>query len=366
MVPLSEVVRQHGDKYISRYKKKMLPSHLKALRDIKSCQTISRGGHVYSCDKGCGHSEYKYHSCDNRSCNKCSGKKSVKWAEQQLQKILPVPYFHFVFTVPSELRDIISSNQTICYNLLLKCAGESICKLAEDPKYVGGKVGAITFLHTWSRDIAFHPHVHVLVPGVAHSKDKGIVKSRKNYILPFKPLSLIFKSMFLKRLRLKGIDVPQNVWKKEWVVDIRRAEQGGEFAIKYLARYVNKVALGKDRITYCDDNVVKFKYRRYNETEWKEMVLQNDKFLHRYLQHTLPPGFIRIRYYGLFTTHYKDLLLKIKSFLDVEKMIQEEEVYTNDNKFNRYVAVFKHKCPNCKKGILLKKDRIRYKSRGSP
>lgn len=357
MVPLSEVVKAHGDKYISRYKKKMLPSHLKALRDIKTCQTINRGGHVYTCNSGCGHSEYKYHSCDNRSCNKCSGKKSVKWAEQQLEKVLPVPYFHFVFTVPSELREIINRNQIASYDLLLKCAGESICKLAEDPKYVGGKVGAITFLHTWSRDIAYHPHVHALVPGVAHSKEKGIVKSRKNYILPYKPLSLIFKSMLLKRLRLKGIDIPYKLWQKEWVVDVRKAEKGGEFAIKYLARYVNKVALGKDRITYCDDNIVKFKYRRYNDTEWKTMVLKSDQFLHRYLQHTLPQGFIRIRYYGLLTSYYKDVVLKIKNFLEAEKMYQEEDVYRDNNSIRKYVPVYKHKCPKCKKGILLKREK---------
>jgi len=183
MIELADIVAKHGGEYLTDFGERMLPSHKRALADILACRTESMGGHLRECD-ACGHQHYSYHSCKNRSCPKCHTNDTKRWLEKREAELLPVRYFHVVFTVPQELRDNMRSNQSKLYSILIQAASEMLMKLALDPKHVGGKLAILAVLHTWTRAMEFHPHVHMLVPAGGLDKDGNWRTTRKKWLVP--------------------------------------------------------------------------------------------------------------------------------------------------------------------------------------
>ena len=305
----------------------MLPSHKKAIDDILKCRTPIMGGKVYHCPC-CKKYEYSYHSCGNRSCPKCQNDKANIWLEKSSKLLLPVNHFTvtelcrsmITFTVPEELRTLARSNQKLFYSILFKSSSQTMEKLSLDPKYVGGKLGMIGILHTWSRTLIYHPHIHYIVTGGGYSKDND---SRS----------------------LSSVEV----WNKSWVVNSIPVGKG-EKALKYLAQYVFRIAISSSRIISLKNGVVTFKYKDSNTEEWKIMSLKAEEFIRRYLQHVLPSGFMKVRYYGLFASANRKLLSKVREILGCKKLESKKKAQP--------IKTFK--CKDCKKEMIVVSIMPRY------
>lgn len=224
MASVAMVVRRFGAAYRARYDAAMLPSHRRALRDLAACRTAALGGHVFQCDQ-CGAEHYVYHSCRNRSCPTCHGAVTATWLAAREAELLPVPYFHVVFTLPSDLRDIVRSHQRVLLNALMTTAAEALQALGRDPHYVGGTLGILAVLHTWTRALVYHPHVHCLVPAGALAPNASVQPAtwrpaRGHFLVPVRALSVRFRARFLAHLTraLPEVSVPPAVWRKPWVV----------------------------------------------------------------------------------------------------------------------------------------------------
>jgi len=313
MLEVADIFRQYGGEYLRRFGQAMLPSHRRAFDDILACRTPALGGHVLVCDR-CGRPQYAYHSCRNRHCPKCHGEDTEAWIEARRKELLPVPYFHLVFTLPEELRESIRRHQRIGYGLLMKTAARALMKLAADPHYVGGAVGVLAVLHTWTRTLVYHPHVHCLVPAGGVSDDGRWMPARKRYLVPVKVLSRIFRGMFRDAMAeaLPDVPVPDAAWRKDWVVYAKPAIQGTDKTLVYLGRYVHRVALTNSRLLAIDNGRVTFRYQPSGEAGWRTMTLEADEFIRRFLQHVLPEGVHKVRYYGLWSPARRHLLRRVQ------------------------------------------------------
>jgi len=316
MPELADIFRLYGQKYRAQFGSRMLPSHLKAMWDIEHCRTEALGGHVYVCED-CNQSHYQYHSCQNRHCPKCMNDRAEIWLQKQSQLLLPTHYFLITFTLPDELRDLARSNQKLFYDLLFKTSSQALLELAADPRFVGGAIGMMGVLHTWARDLAFHPHVHYIVPGGAISVDHSKwLPSHKRFFVHVKPLSRLFRAKFkdeLKKNQLFDFVLPK-VWEKDWVVNSKPVGNG-EHALKYLAPYVYRVALSNKRITKLEHDQVTFEYQDSKTGQSRPCTLPALEFLRRFLQHILPHRFIKIRYYGFLSPTHKETFNQAKSLL---------------------------------------------------
>lgn len=315
MLELADIFRRHGANY--RRAHQLLPSQLRAMRDIERCRTAYFGGHLQQCDH-CGGRVYAYHSCRNRHCPKCHGDQTKRWLAQQETRLLPCPYFLVTFTLPQELRPLAFAHQKIVYGLMMRCAGAALQKLACDPRYVGGRLGALAVLHTWTRAMLYHPHVHLLVTagGLSLDGQTWLPARHANYLLPVRALSLIFRAKLcaaLKRARLLN-DVPAALWRKDWVVHCQPAGQGRE-VLNYLARYLFRVALSNSRLERFDNGQVTFRYRDNRSQQLRRLQLPVEQFIHRFLQHTLPRGCAKLRYYGLYAPAARQQLQQARSLL---------------------------------------------------
>ena len=241
MVELADIFRRHGPDYIKHFGTRMLPSHRRAIHDIIACRTEQMGGHLYCCENpDCEQLVYAYHSCGNRSCPKCGQDKTQRWIEKQHNRLLSTHYFLVTFTLPAELRLIARSNQKAIYNLLFKSSAEALQKLAKDPRFIGGHIGMMGGLHTWRRDMRFHPHVHFIVPGGGLSPDHSQwLPSNSDFLVPVEALSPIFRAKFRDTLKKTDIfkAVAAEVWQKNWVVHCKPVGNG-DSALKYLAPYI--------------------------------------------------------------------------------------------------------------------------------
>jgi len=307
MATLHEVAARFGPAYLARHGPGILPSHRRALRDLAACRTAALGGHVSGCDH-CGYEHFVYHSCRNRSCAQCHGVATAAWTVARTAELLPVPYFHVVFTVPAELREVIRTHQRVALSLLMTTAAESLQALAADPHYVGGTLGILAVLHTWTRALVYHPHVHCLVPGGGIAPDgTAWCPARTNFLVPVRALSVHFRARLLCRLKaaLPDVVLPAWLWTRPWVVYCKPSVQGSDAVLRYLARYVHRVAITDARLvamTYGPTSTVTFRYKDRREDAagvWRTMTLSADEFLRRFLQHVLPRGFHKVRYYGL-------------------------------------------------------------------
>jgi hypothetical protein len=304
MVTLGAIASRYGEAYLARHGAAILPSHRCALRDLAACRTAALGGHVSACDH-CGYEHFTYHSCRNRSCPQCHSVATAAWSVAREVELLPIPYFHVVFTLPAELRDLVRSHQRVALALLMSTAAESLQALAADAHYVGGRLGILAVLHTWTRALVYHPHVHCLVPGGGLAPDRQTwIAARAQFLVPVRALTVHFRARFLARLQahLPDVVIPARVWQQPWVVYCKPAVQGSGAVLRYLARYVHRVAITNARVVSCTDEQVTFRYRDRRDAgsgTWRTMTLSADEFLRRFLQHVLPRGFHKVRYYGL-------------------------------------------------------------------
>ena len=315
MNSIQEIFREAGPAYLHRYGERMPTNHRKVISAICNCGTGFFGTHTFACG-GCGEIHRVGSSCGNRHCPVCQTGKSDDWLRKQLTKALPVNYFMITFTVPQELRRIIRSNQDVCYAALFKAASGAMKKLAKDKRFVGCDTAGFTgILHTWTRQLEYHPHVHFIVPGGGIDRDGTEWKSsRTNCFVHAKPLSVIYRAKFIELLKEAGLNVPPCVWEPDWVVDARNVGNGKR-ALRYLAQYVFRVAIAPSRIVRVADDRVTFRYQRSGEKKWRHCTLDIFEFMRRYLQHVLPHGFTKVRHYGFLSPNSRIDLQKIRELI---------------------------------------------------
>lgn len=307
MPTLADVVRQHGPSYRERFYPSLLPSHARAMRDIVGCGTAAVGGHLLECTD-CGARHLVYHSCRNRACGRCGAERARDWVGRQRDALLPVPYFHVVFTLPAELRGLVRAHQKKLLGVLFRAAFDSLAALCADRRHLGGEVGALAVLHTWTRALQWHPHVHLLVPGGALTRSgtwlvarRGRKKRRERYLVPVRALSERFWGRFLALARraVPNTRFPDMPREQRWVVHIEPVRQGPERVLEYLGRYIHRTAISDRAIVACDERQVTFRYRDSRDGRSKLMTLPGAEFLRRFLQHVPPRGLHRVRAFGL-------------------------------------------------------------------
>jgi hypothetical protein len=294
-------------------------AQLRVLKELAACRTAVLGGHVQGC-RQCGFRQPAYNSCRNRHCPKCQAAARAAWLADRQAELLPVPYFHVVFTLPALLAPLALQNQAVVYDLLFACAAETLQTVAADPRHLGAQLGFLSVLHTWGQNLQYHPHLHCVVPGGGLSPDRTAwVSCRPNFFLPVRVLSRVFRGKFLQRLqqaRDRGqlefhgaqaqLQEPaawarwlQQAYGTEWVVYAKPPFGGPEQVLKYLARYTHRVAISNDRLLRLEDDQVTFRWKNYAQRgRWQELTLPVEEFLRRFLLHVLPAGFVRIRQYG--------------------------------------------------------------------
>jgi hypothetical protein len=303
---LADILRQFGPAYRQKYNHHLLPSHRQAMRAIERCRTVTLGGQVFRC-VACEETRYSYHSCRNRHCPKCQHEQTQIWLEGQQALLLPVSYFLLTFTLPAELRELARANQKYLYDLLFRASARAVQQLAHDPRYVGGQIGLVGVLHTWTRNLFYHPHVHYLAPGGGLSREGQWLPAHNNFFLPVLALSKLFRAAFQHLLKKTPLyeQVPPAVWWRDWVVHCK-AVGNGQAALKYLAPYIHRVALSNRRLVSCDlsgslqTSRATFQYRTSDTGRLRLCSLSVEHFIQRFLQHILPRGFVKVRYYGFF------------------------------------------------------------------
>jgi len=320
------------------------------MQAIEQCRTEALGGQVYYCD-ACDEALYSYHSCKNRHCPKCQNDAAQDWLERQRDLLLPVPYFMLTFTLPAGLRAVARSHQKLIYNLLFRASAAATQKLARDPRFVGGKIGMIGVLHTWARDLSYHPHVHYLVPAGGLAPDgESWLSSRERFLVHVKPLSILFRAKFRDALKETDLfdQVPHDVWNQGWVVHCQPVGRG-EAALKYLAPYIFRVAISNNRILEVKDGSVTFRYTASDTGQTRYCTLTAEEFIRRFLQHVLPKGFVKVRYYGLFSSGNRPLLAQVRQLLGGTGSPQPTQSRPED----ATPPDRTHYCPKCGKRMVL-------------
>ena len=300
MKTITDIFGTYGPEYVQCYSDSMPNEHHKVINTIINCRTQSYGITVYECQQ-CGQVHPIFRSCGNRHCPACQNHKTRQWLEKQLKQQLPGHHFLITFTVPETIRPFIRSNQRLCYSALFKASSEALKVLAADERHIGGDLpGFFGVLHTWGRQLQYHPHIHYIVPGGALSKnDATWHPSRIDFFVPIKPLSKIFRAKFLDEMKKAQMleHIPSEVWQVDWNVNIQ-AIGSSEQSVKYLAPYVFKVAITNRRIVSVEDDVVTIRYKKGKSSRWRSTKLDVLEFIRRFLQHVLPTGFMKVRYYG--------------------------------------------------------------------
>jgi hypothetical protein len=319
---VADIFRSTGPAYRASHAGHLSLTQLKVMSAIEHCRTAALGGHVEACE-GCGHRRIAYNSCRNRHCPKCQGAAARAWLAERQADLLPVGYFHVVFSVPAEVADIAFQNKATVYGLLFQAAAETILTIAADPRHLGARIGITAVLHTWGSALTHHPHVHMIVPGGGITLDgKRWISSRPAFLLPVRVLGKLFRRLFLARLtalheagRLAFFGAMAQladrraflrhlapVRKKRWVVYAKPPFAGPEAVLAYLSRYTHRVAISNRRLLAFDETGVTFRYKDYRRSgadRQQVMTLAADEFIRRFLLHVLPRGFHRIRHYGL-------------------------------------------------------------------
>jgi hypothetical protein len=318
VIPLAEVLRRHWPAYERKFGLRLLPSHRRAVRAIVSCRTPALGAQLFGCD--CGRRELVYHSCNHRACPRCGHADATQWLERQRRRLLPVPYYLVTFTVPRELRPIIRSQQKILYSLLLQQSARALLEVGRKHKDLGAELGLLAVLQTWARDLHFHPHVHCVVPGGGLSADswRWVRPRSADYFLPQAALAMRFRTRLKRALQQSHpqlfVQIPRRVWQTRWVADVQPVGSG-EPALKYLAAYVYRTAWSAERIVADDGQQVSFTYRD-NQGIQRRLQLSAEKFLHRFLQHVLPRGLQRVRYFGWLSPAARQRFERVRALLD--------------------------------------------------
>ena len=296
---------------------------LKVMSAVERCRRAELGGHVLQCSE-CGQQQIAYNSCRNRHCPKCQSSAAKRWLNARQDELLPVEYYHVVFTLPAAVSALAYHNKSVIYHILFKAASESLLTIARDDKHLGARIGVTMVLHTWGSSLNHHPHVHCIVPGGGFSEDGSQwIACKPGFFLPVRVLSRLYRGLFLAKLRAayqagqlkffgnnQGLantqafkDWCRPLWKQDWVVYAKRPFNGPEAVLSYLSRYTHRVAISNSRLIKYDESGVTFKWKDYRlngNNRYKTMTLKTTEFIRRFLLHVLPSGFHRIRHYGLF------------------------------------------------------------------
>jgi len=320
MIEVADVFRRFAADYLSAHGASMLPSHRRAIEDILDCRTAALGGQVWRCD-ACGTERFSYHSCGNRSCPKCHTVQTQEWLEHRQAEMLPVPYFHITVTVPAELREVLRANQRDGYAALMQASAAAIIELARDPRYVGGTVAVLAVLHTWTQQLTLHPHAHCLVSGGGISEDASTWHpARQNFLLPIKALAKLVRGKFRALLQRKCPDLvlPNVVWQVPWILHVTAWGNGEQAVLNYLARYVFRIALSNARIVGLDDETVTIRHKDRKTGQARTCRLSGDEFMRRFLQHVLPRGFHKVRYFGLWHPAQRRNAERVRQMLQLQ------------------------------------------------
>jgi ssDNA-binding Zn-finger/Zn-ribbon topoisomerase 1 len=366
---VADIFRGHGAAWRRANAGHVSLGQLKVMSAIESCRTAVLGGHVARCEK-CAHTLIAYNSCRNRHCPKCQGAAAKEWLAAREAELLPVPYYHVVFTLPAAIADIAYQNKAVIYDLLFKASAETLITIAADPKHLGARVGVLSVLHTWGSALTHHPHVHMIVPGGGFSLDGSKwVACRPGFFLPVRVLSRLFRRLFLQKLvaahqagelQFFSNHIPlmdaqafaaylAPLRNSEWVVYSKRPFGGPREVLRYLARYTHRVAISNRRLIALDDNGVTFKWKDYRlegPERYKVMTLATHEFIRRFLIHVLPSGFHRIRYYGLLASSKRaDNIARARELLAVP-LLPIEAIKAASTDANEPQTP-EHPCPCC-------------------
>jgi hypothetical protein len=311
---LASLIDEFGEKLLRKYKDELLPSHQHAIASMKNCRTGASGEILLFCSS-CNTHEYKPHSCGHRNCPKCQNHEATAWIERQAEKLLPVPYFLITFTIPASLRKTAWNFQNLVYQAMFKASSQALLELSQDQKYLGGQLGMVGVLHSNSRKLDYHPHVHYLVPAGVVDIKAGIwkIKDRK-FLFPHKVLGCLFRGKLVALFKRQGLYVPSSVWDQEWVVDCK-AVGFGRSAIKYLSKYLYRGVVSEKLIS-CQDGKVTFRYQESRSKKMKSRTLPGEDFLWLLLRHVLPKGLRRVRDFGFLHGNAKKTLRLVQLILN--------------------------------------------------
>lgn len=380
-IEVADIFREFGPLY--RQIHKLPPYILKTMKDIESCRTAALGGHVEECDR-CGHVRISYNSCRNRHCPKCQSLAKERWIQERKKDLLPVPYFHLVDTIPDTLNPLALVNQKVIYDLLFRSASEALLQLGQDPTHLGAQVGMVAILHTWGQNLLDHPHLHCIVPGGGLSKDAPEwISSREDFFIPVRVLSRLLRGKFLGSLKqayqagslqcvgkVEHLGDPKafqilldQLYEQEWVVYAKRPFGGPEQVLEYLGRYTHRVAISNNRIVKLENGQVTFRWRDYRDgSRTKLMTLDALEFIRRFLLHILPPGFFKIRYYGILGSRNRHTKLKrCKEILGgaIDQDPPESEPQSWEEMLFELTGLDPRICPKCQKGHMVTKEILR-------
>ena len=319
MTSIHEIFTTFGPEYLQRYATTMPSTHRKVIDAIMACRTEACGIAFYQCD-GCAEPQQFFVSCGNRHCPTCQYTKAQRWLQTRIQRQLPGHHFLLTFTVPEQLRSFMRQHQRVGYSALFKASSDAIKKLATDPKHIGGDLpGFFGVLHTWGRTLQYHPHIHYVVSGGAmHSSNGSWHPSRIDFFLPVQALSIIFRAKFrdlMKQAKLFD-QIPPKLWQIAWNINCQ-AVGSSQATLKYLAPYVFKVAISNSRIVGVRDRTVRIRYRKSHSQRSRILALDVIEFIRRFLQHVLPTGFMKIRYYGFMNANCKIALDRIRGLIEL-------------------------------------------------
>jgi hypothetical protein len=373
---VADILRDHGSAWREANRGHISLEQMKVMSAIERCRTATLGGHVARCEnEGCAYTVISYNSCRDRHCPKCQAAASREWLAEREAELLPVGYFHVVFSLPSQIADIAYHNKRIIYGLLLQVSAETMLRIAADPKRLGARIGITSVLHTWGSTMTHHPHVHMIVPGGGLSRDgKRWVAARPKYLLPVKVLSRLFRRRMLEELakahaatelrffnehmalseRPAFTAFLRSLRRLKWVVYAKPPFAGPEPVLRYMARYTHRVAISNRRLVSADDTGVAFRWKDYRldgPDRWKTITLHPHEFIRRFLMHVLPKGFHRIRHYGLFANGNRaNNIARARELLNVPlpaKEADEEKPPADDPR------VLPCLCPRCGGRMLI-------------
>ncbi len=371
---VAEVMRSCLDEFLDQYGSRLTSEQGRALKDLTNCRTAALGGHVLECPE-CGYQQIAYNSCGNRHCPTCQATDAARWLEARAAELLPVPYFHLVFTLPDALNEIALGNPRIVYDLLLRAAAETVLAVAANPDHLGARTGVLAVLHTWGQTLQFHPHVHCVVPGGGLSLDRTrFVRSRPRFFVPVRVLSRVFRGKFLAGLRAAKAQGQLQITgrnpeeaaarferlvsaavRNEWVVYAKPPFGGPEQVLKYLARYTHRAAISNSRLISFEEGFVRFRYKDHAHGKKKRvMKLSAFEFVRRFLLHVLPRGLVRIRHYGLLSNRHRHEEIELcRQLLRDATLAEAEPQETGKLPESAEAITPTHVCPNCRAGRLI-------------
>ena len=363
---VADIIREAGNSFIERNRDHLAWPQLKVLRAIRDCRTAALGGHLDRCVR-CGHQAISYNSCRNRHCPKCQTSARNEWVMKQSADLLPVPYFHVVFTLPHDVSALALQNKRVIYNLLFYASAQTLLEVAADPKHLGAEIGFLSVLHTWGQNLQHHPHVHCVIPAGGLAPDHAQwIRSPPGFFLPVRVLSAVFRGKFtdgLKRLfRRNKLDFHgslrnlaqaksfhsflRQLWRKDWVVYAKKPFRGPDYVLQYLARYTHRVAISNHRLISYRGDKIAFRWKDYaHGSKKRKMTLAADEFLRRFLMHVLPRGFTRIRHFGLLANRRRGELVSLCRQLLADVATPPQERYRSHCRT--------WSCPKCTNPMVL-------------